>query len=284
MQRTTFHAVFVALLLLAAVAGIAQAVPDHHVELSGTWCRGEPVHWTAQSWSMTGDGGLNPSVKVEYQTYYPASGLLMAGAGQFTDANGRQFSGEITVDPSVTKVSLRSTVLAKWGNGTNGGQVNTTDIYPVDCVPTLTPTATTTATPTPTETGTETSTPTGTATATQTPTNTPTFTATPTATRTPKETGEPPTRTQTATATSTDTATATSTAMPVSTATHTVTATPTPTLTSTLTATATVTSTSTEIATPTSCGPLVDPCEPTSDDNSHEPDGLKRLFLPIVVK
>lgn len=246
MQRTTFHAVFVALLLLAAIFAIAQAAPDHHVELSGTWCRGEPVHWTAKSWSMTGDGGLNPSVKVEYQTYYPASGLLMAGAGQFTDANGRQFSGEITVAPSVTKVSLRSTVLAKWGNGNNGGQVNTADIYPVDCAPT----------------------------------------ATPTATRTPKETGEPPTLTPTVTGTATPSPTVTHTATPTPSPTHTGTATPTPTLTNTPTATATPTMTPTltptETSTPTSCGSVADPCEPTSDNNSSEPDGAKRLFLPIV--
>lgn len=198
MQRTTFHAVFVALLLLVAVIGIAQAMPDHHVELSGTWCRGESVHWTAKSWAMTGDGGLNSSVKVEYQTYYPASGLIMAGAGQFTDANGRQFSGEIAVDASVTRVSLRSTVLAKWGNGYNGGQVNTVDIYPVDCVPTHTPTATSTQSPMPTATDTATATPADTA------TTTPTATSTATATST-----------QSPTSTSTQTPTATNTSTPV---------------------------------------------------------------------
>lgn len=260
MQRTIFNAVFVALLLLVAVVGIAWAMPDHHVELSGTWCRGETVHWTAKSWSMTGDGGLNPSIKVEYQTYFPTSGLLMAGAGQFTDANGRQFSGEIAIDPTVARVSLRSTVLAKWGNGTNGGQVNTADVYPVDCVPAHTPTAT----------------------------------------RTPKETGEPPTLTPTATGTTTSspTTTATNTPTPSSTRTPTTIATTTPTRTSaatttptltntpTATATPTITSTATptETSTPTSCGPGVDPCEPTSDDNSHEPDGAKHLFLPLVLK
>lgn len=228
MQRKIFHSTFVALFLLACIVGIAYAVPDHHVELSGTWCRGEAVKWTAKSWSMTGDGGLNPSVKVEYQTYYPASGLLMAGAGQFTDANGRQFSGEIAVAPSVTRVLLRYTVLARWGNGTGGGQSDTADIYPVDCVPTATPTATSTLSPTPTQ------------------TNTATETAT--ATRTPKETGEPPT------------------------------------LTPTNTPTATATSTPTETSTPTSCGSVVDPCEPTGDGDDKEPDGVKRLFLPLVLK
>lgn len=252
MQRKVIHSIIVSALFVVVIVGIAQAMPDHHVELSGTWCRGGPVKWTAKSWTMTGDGGLNLSVKVEYQTYYPATGLLMADAGQFTDTNGRQFSGEINVAPSVTRVSLRSTVLARWGNGDNGGQVNTANVYPVDCVPT----------------------------------------ATPSATRTPKETGEPSTRTPTATSTATssptvtDTATATATA--TNTATHTGTATPVPTLTNTTTATATPTmtptTTPTETSTPASCGSVVDPCEPTSDNNGSEPDGAKRLFLPLMLK
>lgn len=187
-RQSVLYSGVIALLLLVCIISVAHAMPDHHVELSGTWCRGDAVRWTAKSWSMTDPGGLNLSVKVEYQTHAPTytSGLLMAGAGQFTDDNGRQFSGEIVVDSTVTRVSLRSTVLARWGNGANGGQINTTEVYQVDCVPTATSAATQlpTQTLTPTPTATHTSTDTPTATPSDTPTETPSATSTSTSTPT----------------------------------------------------------------------------------------------------
>ena len=284
-RQSVLYSGVIALLLLVCIISVAHAMPDHHVELSGTWCRGDAVRWTAKSWSMTDPGGLNLSVKVEYQTHAPTytSGLLMAGAGQFTDDNGRQFSGEIVVDSTVTRVSLRSTVLARWGNGANGGQINTTEVYQVDCVPTATstatqlPTQTLTATPTATHTSTDTptatpsdtptETPSATSTSTSTPTNT--LSATSTSTRTPKETGEPPTRTLTPTPTDEATSTVTLTPTPMATLTATPSSTPTATLASTSTSTPTNTPTPTD--TPTACGPFVGPCEPTSSNDSDEP-------------
>lgn len=235
--------------LCLAVASTASAESNHHVELDGIACRSEgrtTVRYSVSSWTMSGDAGLNPAVKLEYQ--YTAgnlvSGFIYVTTGAFTDPD-RAFSGEFVIDRLVDDVKLVSTVMSPWGNGYPGGQVNANWAQVGDCYPE--PTTTTTpiapsATPSPTVTR-------AWATSTMGPT------ASPTATEpVKKETSEPPTATPTITPTS-------------------ITVVP--------TSSPTATSTSTHFAPPTAtieatppCNNLPD-CAPTNSEESDEGYGLK---------
>lgn len=176
-------------LTLAAIIGSlltaqpAMAEPNHHVELSGSACVRDGktyVDYTARSWTMTGDGGLNDSVKLEEQHVVggQVSGYNYVTTGSFTDSTNpkRQFANEpdkpYVINGAATKITLVSTVLDAWKNRTNGGQVNTYDIFPTSCpVATATATSTSTSTSTPTPRNTATATVTPTLTATPTPTD-----------------------------------------------------------------------------------------------------------------
>lgn len=243
--------------LFLAVASAARAESNHHVDLDGIACRSEgktTVRYTVSSWTQNGDAGLNAAVKLEYQ--YTAgnivSGYIYVTTGAFADPD-RAFSGEFEIAALADSVKLISTVMAPWGNGYAGGQVNMGLAQVGDCYPTPTATTTTTqippsATPSPTETK---------AWATTTTTATPT--ATPTATeKVNKETSEPPTATSTTTPTP---IIATTTASPTATATTTRHVSP------TSTATATI-----EVTPP--CNNLPD-CAPTADEETVEEYGLK---------
>jgi len=181
------------IILVAACFATAYAAPDHHVVLSGTACVADgeyQVTGLAQSWA-TGSSGSNSSVKVEYAAVFSnnsvASGTVVTG--KFDASNGYKFSFDFVVPQTALTITLKSTVLATWGNGTSGGQVNTATVSlggPCALPPTpkTTPEPTTpTFTPTPTATVTKEATSTRVATAT--PTNTATATHTPTATATP---------------------------------------------------------------------------------------------------
>lgn len=173
----------------------AYAAPDHHVVLSGVACTSDgeyQVTGLAQSWA-TGSSGSNSSVKVEYAAVLSnnsvASGTVVTG--KFDASNNYKFSFDFVVPQTALTITLKSTVLAAWGNGTNGGQVNTATVAlggPCALPPTPKTTPeppTPTNTPTPTATATREATSTRTATATATNTATATATHTPTATATP---------------------------------------------------------------------------------------------------
>jgi len=165
----------------------AYAAPDHHVVLSGVACTSDgeyQVTGLAQSWA-TGSSGSNSSVKVEYAAVLSnnsvANGTVVTG--KFDASNGYKFSFDFVVPQTALTITLKSTVLAAWGNGTNGGQVNTATVaLGGPCA--LPPTPKTTPEP-PTPTFTPTNTPTATREATSTRTATATATHTPTATATP---------------------------------------------------------------------------------------------------
>ena len=213
-------------MVLAGTVSAAQQEPAHHVNLAGTACKnGDSLVTTARAWSweMTGSGGLNDFVTLEYQTRtgQRVSGYLLAGSGSFTDTTTppREFSIVITT-PVVDAIKLIATVpvTSTWGNGHSGGQIATADVVlGGDCVvatATATPAATITASATATPKGEETEPGTLTPTATQTPTASATSTSTKTATAT---------ATNTATATATATATTVPTQAPTATATATAT-------------------------------------------------------------
>lgn len=159
----------------------AYAAPDHHVVLSGVACTSDgeyQVTGLAQSWA-TGSSGSNSSVKVEYAAVFSnnsvANGTVATGA--FNASNGYKFDFSFVVPQTALTITLKSTVLATWGNGTNGGQVNTATVAlggpcALPPTPTFTPTPTATATKEATSTRTATATATNTATATHTPTAT----------------------------------------------------------------------------------------------------------------
>jgi len=171
----------------------AYAAPDHHVVLSGVACTSDgeyQVTGLAQSWA-TGSSGSNSSVKVEYAAILSnnsvASGTVVTG--KFDASNGYKFDFSFVVPQTALTITLKSTAPTAWGNGTNGGQVNTATVAlggPCALPPTPRTTPeppTPTNTPTPTATATREATSTRTATATA--TNTATATHTPTATATP---------------------------------------------------------------------------------------------------
>lgn len=171
----------------------AYAAPDHHVVLSGVACTSDgeyQVTGLAQSWA-TGSSGSNSSVKVEYAAVLSNNSVAngTVATGKFDASNGYKFSFDFVVPQTALTITLKSTVLASWGNGTNGGQVNTATVAlggPCALPPTPKTTPeppTPTNTPTPTATATREATSTRVATAT--PTNTATATHTPTATATP---------------------------------------------------------------------------------------------------
>jgi len=173
------------IILVAACFATAYAAPDHHVVLSGVACTSDgeyQVTGLAQSWA-TGSSGSNSSVKVEYAAILSnnsvASGTVVTG--KFDASNGYKFDFSFVVPQTALTVTLKSTVLAAWGDGKNGGQVNVATVkMGGDCAlpPTVTPTSTATAT------GTSTATATATSTKTQTPSPTPTIKSTPTPTPT----------------------------------------------------------------------------------------------------
>jgi len=187
------------IILVAACFATAYAAPDHHVVLSGVACTSDgeyQVTGLAQSWA-TGSSGSNSSVKVEYAAVLSNNSVAngTVATGKFDASNGYKFSFDFVVPQTAVTVTLKSTVLAAWGNGTNGGQVNTATVAltgacslpPTPKTTPEPPTPTNTPTPTATATREATSTRTATATATNTATHTPTATAThtPTATATP---------------------------------------------------------------------------------------------------
>jgi len=179
----------VILSLLCVATAYAELL--HHAILSGTACVADgeyQVTGLAQSWA-TGSSGSNSSVKVEYAAVLSnnsmANGTVVTG--KFDASNGYKFSFDFVVPQTALTITLKSTVLATWGNGTNGGQVNTATVAlggPCALPPTPKttpepPTPTNTPTPTTTATATREATSTRTATATATATHTPTATATP---------------------------------------------------------------------------------------------------------
>ncbi len=153
----------------------AYAAPIHLVVLSGSGCISDgeyQVTGLAQSWA-TGAEGSNSSVKVEYAAVLSnnsvANGTVVTG--KFDASNDYKFDFSFSVPQTAVTVTLKSTVLASWGNGTSGGQVNTATVTLTGAC--TVPTPKTTPEPA-TATATQTATATATATLTKTPTPTPT--------------------------------------------------------------------------------------------------------------
>lgn len=197
-MTTTYYQRIVATQIAVAAVLIlfinALAAPDHHTVLSGSACvtNGEyQVDGLAQSWS-TGLDGANDSVRVEYTAIHANNSVTggIVATGAFSESNGYKFPFSFSVPQTAVTVTLKSTTLAAWGDGKNGGQVNVATVkMGGDCAlpptpkvtpepPTVTPTSTATAT------GTSTATATATSTKTQTPSPTPTIKSTPTPTPT----------------------------------------------------------------------------------------------------
>ena len=183
MTTTYYQRIIATQIAVAAVLILfinALAAPDHHTVLSGSACitNGEyQVDGVAQSWS-TGLAGANNSVRVEYTAIHANNSVTggIVATGVFSESNGYKFPFSFLVPQTAVTVTLKSTVLAAWGDGKNGGQVNVATVkMGGDCA--LPPTPKVTPEP-PTATSTATSTSTATATATRTKTQTPTPTIT----------------------------------------------------------------------------------------------------------
>lgn len=134
-------AVVISLLTVpAAVSAVEPATNNetqHYINLEGQACTRDgstEVKYTAISWAMEGTGGLNANIEIsyQYQVGNQVSGYIVAGNAPFADPS-RTIDGDFVVDKAVDRITLITTAKAKWGNGTNGGQMTTTTIHPAAC-------------------------------------------------------------------------------------------------------------------------------------------------------
>ena len=148
-RRTRRRAAVVTLMSVLSIFATALPALAHHpeVQASSDCADGQiRVDFTAVTWSATGTGGLHDDIRVGWSTTNPGSGTSQSAPyttfvadGEYTDANGRQFSGHFFRPLSDGGSTIYVTVWAvgSWGNGNSGYQYRTVAVtLPTDCEPT----------------------------------------------------------------------------------------------------------------------------------------------------
>ena len=129
-MRRVFTAILVLLGAIVVVPQFAGVASAHHSNISASVACSGVVSWTATSWS-TGLEGTNKDILVEKVVNGTTTTITH---GEFKASNNYQFSGTFDWPAGVNSMTIKSTPIAKWGNGNTSKTGNSVTISkPANC-------------------------------------------------------------------------------------------------------------------------------------------------------